>query len=304
MKNIDFYYNNLKLNNEQEIFNYIMQNLKDTIRTYDFFVAWDKVINNVASIELYLNMMNSIIGKENIKLELEKLIKNYPEIVSTIPILIACRDKKINISTTNGDVFYDFSKKQNYSDTEISNILLFCHECGVLKVLENRTIKNLVDYCFGVEVGLDTNARKNRSGLAMENLVEIYVKDVCDKYNFEYINQATESIIRSKFNINVPVDKSDRHFDFAIKSNDNIYLLEVNYYSGGGSKLKSVAGEFKTLYNLLKTKENINFIWVTDGKGWETAKHPLEETFNHIDYVLNVKLIENGLLEEIITKGL
>ena len=101
----------------------------------------------------------------------------------------------------------------------------------------------------------------------------------------------------------ITTDKADRHFDFAIDTGEMLYLMEVNYYGGGGSKLKSVAGEFSNLFNLVKNK-NTGFICVTDGKGWLTAKRPLFETFNATDYVMNIKMIEQGLLEEIVMKGL
>ncbi len=87
------------------------------------------------------------------------------------------------------------------------------------------------------------------------------------------------------------VNKADRHFDFAIDTGNMLYLLEVNYYSGGGSKLKSVAGEFSSLFSLVKN-ENTGFIWVTDGEGWQTAKRPLSETFSVTDYVMNINMNE------------
>ena len=138
----------------------------------------------------------------------------------------------------------------------------------------------------------------------MEKLIEIYVKAICDKHGFSYISNATAASIKAKFGKDVPTDKSDRRFDFTINTSDNIYLIEVNYYGGGGSKLKSVAGEFKSLFDLIKSEPNIGFIWITDGLGWHTAKRPLLETFNATDYVMNIKMIENGLLEEIVTKSL
>jgi type II restriction enzyme len=162
-------------------------------------------------------------------------------------------------------------------------------------------IKNLVDYCFGVEVGFDTNARKNRTGTLMENLVSKFLKEFCyENQNFTYIEQATQKRIKEYFNYDIEIDKNSRRFDFALynKSNKKIYLLEVNYYSGGGSKLKATAGEYQYLYDFLKA-QNIDFIWITDGKGWLTALNPLEETFNHNDYVINLEMLKNGILEDI-----
>lgn len=296
-------YQSIGIHSKDDVFKYLISNLKDTIKTYDFFVAWDKVLGNISKIEVALNIMNSLIGKKDIETALKVLIKDYPEIVAVIPLLIAVRDKTINILGKEQNIQYSFAKKNVYSDEEIEAIVYFSKECGLLKILTDKNIKNLVDYAIGVEVGLDTNARKNRSGTAMENLIEVYVKAICEKYNFKYIAQATANKIQAEFGKIVNTDKADRHFDFAIDVGNKVYLIEVNYYGGGGSKLKSVAGEFSSLFSLVKNK-NTGFIWVTDGKGWETAKHPLRETFEQTDYIMNIKMINDGLFEEILVKKL
>jgi len=293
-------YEKLKIHSNDDAFTYLLSSLKDTIRTYEFYVAWDKVTENTLKIEVSLNIMNSLIGKKNISEELKRLISQYPEIVPILPILIACRENVLSIADIEGDIEYSFKSKKSYSTEEIDKIVYFAERCGLLNILMDKTIKNLVDYCLGVEVGLDTNARKNRSGTVMENLTESYVKAICEKNSYQYLKQATAGRIQSEFKKTVPTDKADRHFDFAINTGLKIYLLEVNYYGGGGSKLKSVAGEFKSLFELINTKKDLGFIWVTDGLGWKTAERPLRETFNAIDFVLNLELIENGLLETIL----
>ncbi|MGI6588016.1 MAG: type II restriction endonuclease [Peptococcia bacterium] len=281
-----------------------MTHLKDNIRTYDFFVAWEKVLGNVSEVEVPLNILNSLIGKDDLENKLKELIKSYPEIVSVIPLLIAVRETSIKVDDMGRAVEYSFVKRGKYTDEEINKIVYFASKSGLIKILADKSIKNLVDYYLGVEVGLDTNARKNRSGKAMEKLTEVYVRKICNKHGYNYIAQASVAEIKAEWGRNVPTDKSNRRFDFAIKAGENIYLLEVNYYSRGGTKLKSVAGEFKSLFELVKREPKVGFIWVTDGPGWLTAQHPLLETFNATDYVINIKMIENGLLEEIITRGL
>lgn len=302
MKYIDKY-KSMGILSENAAFEYLLSNLKDTIRTYDFFVAWEKVLGNVSQIEISLNILNSLIGKEDISIKLKDLIKQYPEVVPVIPFLIAVRGTSIKVADIGGDIEYSFSKNKTYTDEQIDKIICFAEKSGLLKVIADKSIKNLVDYAIGVEVGLDTNARKNRSGTAMENLTEVYVKAICDKHGFKYLAQATVVKIKQEFGKTVSTDKADRHFDFAIDTGSKVYLMEVNYYGGGGSKLKSVAGEFSSLFSLVKN-ESTGFIWVTDGEGWKTAKRPLSETFNATDYVMNINMIEQGLLEEIVTKGL
>ena len=296
-------YKAMSILSENASFEHLLSTLKDTIRTYDFFVAWEKVLGNVSGIEVALNILNTLIGKDDIANKLKELIKKYPEVVPVIPLLIAVRGKSIKIADLGGDVEYSFAKRKSYTAAEIDKIAYFAEKSGLLKVIADKNIKNLVDYSIGVEVGLDTNARKNRSGTAMENLTEIYVKAICEKHGFRYIAQATVAKIKQEFGKDVSTDKADRHFDFAVDTGAMLYLIEVNYYGGGGSKLKSVAGEFSNLFSLVKN-DTTGFIWVTDGEGWLTAKRPLSETFHVIDYVMNINMIEQGVLEEIVTKGL
>ena len=156
-----------------------------------------------------------------------------------------------------------------------------------------------MDYCKGIEVGMDTNARKNRTGTSMETICETYVKKLCDKYGYSYISQATADKIKSEFGRTIHLDKINRRFDFAINTPKNCYLVEVNFYSGGGSKLKATAGEYKEVSDMLES-QGLKFIWFTDGKGWNTAKTALRETFEHNDYIFNLDMIKDGVLEEVI----
>ena len=165
----------------------------------------------------------------------------------------------------------------------------------------DKKIKNFVDYVFGVEVGLDSNGRKNRGGTLMEQIVEVLVYNSISKNaNLEFMPQATPKKIKSEWGCLVHVEKSASRYDFAVfnKSTKKLFLIETNFYNGGGSKLKSVCGEFKTLQNEL-SPQGIEMIWVTDGKGWLTTQRPLEETFNNNDYVLNLYLLKKGILDEI-----
>ena len=154
---------------------------------------------------------------------------------------------------------------------------------------------------IGLEVGIGTNGRKNRSGFLMEKITKWYIEKECNKLGLEYLEQASQKKMMKKWNIETPVDKSSRRYDFAIKKGNKVVLIETNFYTTGGSKLKSVAGEYISLNNFLKPKNNVEaFIWITDGKGWKTAKRPLRETFAKIDYLFTTKLIAEGALEEVL----
>ncbi|MDY0051053.1 MAG: type II restriction endonuclease [Aliarcobacter sp.] len=288
-------------------FDNLKSTLQDSIFTWDYFTDFEKVKSNVKKVEKELNILNYLIGKKDIEKEFIQLISEYPNIRKALPLLIAVRDDKLKETpiVTDMDRLIPENKKYIFFDSideEIKKeLLIFFRESGLKNIFQNECIKNMVDYCFGVEVGFDTNARKNRTGNLMESLVEKFIKDFCEEnYNFKYISQATQKKIKDIFNYDITIDKNSRRFDFALfdNSKNKIYLIEVNYYGGGGSKLKATAGEYQYLYDFLKA-QNIDFIWVTDGKGWLTSLNSLEETFNHNDYVINLNMLKNNILESI-----
>jgi len=288
-------------------FETLKNTLQDSIFTWDYFTDFEKVKTNVKKIEKELNLLNYLIGKENLEEEFLSLIGEYPKVRKILPILIAIRDDKLSSTPviTDMESLIPENKRYIFNDAIDENIkkelLLFFRETGLKELFENKAVKNLVDYCVGVEVGFDTNARKNRTGTLMENIVGKYLQTYCSKNtNFSFIEQATQKRIKEFFNYDIEIDKNSRRFDFALfsKNQNKLYLIEVNYYSGGGSKLKATAGEYQYLNYFLQA-QNLTFIWITDGIGWNTALRPLEETFNHNDYVINLEMLKNGILEEI-----
>jgi type II restriction enzyme len=302
-------YKNSNLKNEKEVFKYLIDNLTDSIFTWGYFVNFDKVKKHIQLVETELNLLNVLIGKKDIEKEFVNLVKKYPEVRKVLPILIAIRNDKLKAI----NIIDDFKKlksenKQKLFDPKIKldselekDIITFFNESGLKQIFEDKNVKNIVDYCFGVEVGMDTNARKNRTGDAMEEIVEKIVANFSKSNKLDYIAQATQKKIKDKWNFNITPDKTNRIFDFAVfnKTKNKIFLIETNYYGGGGSKLKATAGEYQYLFDLLK-KQNIDLIWITDGSGWKTTTNSLEETFIHNDYLFNLELLKNKVLDEII----
>lgn len=288
-------------------FETLKNTLQDSIFTWGYFTNFEKVKNNVKKIEKELNLLNYLLGKEELEKEFLSLVQEYPKVRKILPILIAIRNDKLSTThiITNMETLIPENKKYIFEEELNDNIkkelLLFFKESGLKEFFENKSVKNLVDYCLGVEVGFDTNARKNRTGDLMESLVGKYLDTFCAKNkNFLVISQATQKRIKEFFNYDIEIDKNSRRFDFALydKEINKLYLIEVNYYSSQGSKLKATAGEYQYLNDFIKS-QNITFIWITDGKGWLTALSSLEETFNHNDYVINIEMLKNGILEKI-----
>ena len=280
-------------------FTELVDGFKSSIKTWDYFVNWDKVSANATDLEISLNKLNYLLGKENLKDEFVKLYESNPDIVKALPVLLAVRENKLEIfdKVTKESEFFDFTDGEDGAEKYFE----FLEKSGLARLFQKDGIKNLVDYVMGVEVGLDSNGRKNRGGTLMEEIVESYIKDFSAKRGFEYIAQARATDIKAKWDYEINVDKSERSFDFAVYNpqTKNIKLFETNFYNGGGTKLKAVCGEFRSLYDEL-TKQGIDFVWVTDGLGWQTTKRPLEETFNHNNgQVFNLNMLEDGVLEEL-----
>lgn len=279
-------------------FDHLVSTFRSSIKTWDYFVNWNKVFTNSASFEIALNKLNYLIGKDDLQGEFYRLYESNPDIAKALPVLLAVRENNLEVydKTSKELESYDFSGEGG----DVNKYFEFLDKSGLIKLFQRDGIKNLVDYVIGVEVGLDSNGRKNRGGTLMEEIVGLFLEDFCKQNNLKYIPQASPSKIKLKWNFDIVVDKSERSFDFAIYNpqSNKIKLFETNFYNSGGSKLKAVCGEFRSLYDELK-RQNIEFIWITDGLGWHTAKRPLEETYNHNDYIFNLFMLEDGALNEL-----
>lgn len=280
-------------------FKELTSTFKSSIKTWDYLIDWKKVQRNSSNLELVLNKLNYLIGKSDLKSEFYRLYEDSPEVVTAFPTLLAVRDSKIEIyepEQRTTEVF-DFANSENLSAEKYFE---FLSESGLADLFTKDGVKNLVDYVLGVEVGLDSNGRKNRGGTLMESIVEMYVADFCSKNGYQFLRQANAAKIKSEWSYEMEVDISSRSFDIAVynPSSKKLKVFETNFYNGGGSKLKAVCGEFKGLNNELE-KQNIDFIWITDGLGWKTALRPLEEVFNNNKYTFNLNMLENNILEEL-----
>lgn len=299
MKNNSIYQELFHTENEQQLFQYMIENLKPSNTLWTYFVDWGKVYQNVKEIEICLNLLNYLIGKENFDEEFKRLVREEPRILRIIPALVVSRN-------VNFDILIDYKNRiltyENYdftisnpTENDMERYLHFIKATGLKELITSGKVKSLVDYMIGVEAGLDSNGRKNRGGHAMENIVEAFIQDLCIQKNYSYLSQANASKIYSQFQINIPVDRSSRIYDFVIKTNTNLVIFEVNFYGDGGSKLKSTAGEYRNLYDVLGNR--FPFIWITDGQGWKKTQRPLYETFEHNDTILTLSMLEKGILE-------
>ena len=280
-------------------FNNWLSAFRDSIADYGYYIDFEKVHKNVDSIKVELNILNSLIDSRNIEKDFEKLITDYPNVLKCIPLLLAVRANEIYAMDKDGAFTYTFNN-QNLS---IEQYKIFMNKTGLFDLLENHIISNLVDYATGVETGLDSNGRKNRGGHLMEDLVESFIQKAGFIKGETYFKEMYIHQISNKWNIDLSAisnqGKMEKRFDFVIKTPNMIYAIETNFYGSGGSKLNETARSYKTLATETDTIDGFTFVWFTDGKGWTSARHNLEETFDVMEYIYNIKDLENGIIDEV-----
>lgn len=262
-------------------FDTFISQLKETNQTLDFFCDFDKISQNVEDIKLSLCMLNSLIGSTDLRKSVETIWNRDKNAFSVMGILIAVRtrDKKKILDSVGNCVPLESMFNS------VDSIMTFLTETGLGAVLQNQQVKNLVDYVFGIETGLDTNARKNRSGHVMENAV-------ANIFNKAGVSFRQEVYSREWPAITEVLGDDEKRFDFVVEASSKVYLIEVNFYSGGGSKLNEVARSYSDIAPKINSVEGFEFGWITDGIGWKSAKNKLQEAFGIIPSIYNLTSID------------
>ena len=263
----------------KEQFDVFMSQLIETNVTLSFFSDFAKILSNVDAVSMKLNQLNYLIGKDDMDAAIRRLWDENAKAFSVLDILIAVRkgDNKKAIDR-NGRIrlIEDFFKTPE-------DVIEYVEDTGLRQVLQDCRITNLVDYVFGVETGLDTNARKNRSGDIMGNKVAGLFTDGGVDFRREVNSTEFEAL--------ECLGEDRKRFDFLVETAVTKYLIEVNFYSGGGSKLNEVARSYSELAPKINRVPGFEFVWITDGIGWRSARNKLEEAFYTIPEVYNLTTI-------------
>ena len=273
-----------------EQFKIFLSQLSETNATLNYFTDFKKIRSNVDKISIKLNQLNYLIGKENLKLAVTELYKENPKAFEVLDILIAVRKNKLAKTFNNSGKIVLLDTYFN----SLENILEYIEETGLAEVFVNKDVNNLVDYVFGIEVGLDTNARKNRGGDNMSKAVSL----IFDKADIFYRKEVNNTIFPEIISLGADV----KRFDFVIKTHEKTYLIETNYYNSGGSKLNETARSYSEVSPKINQYENYEFVWITDGQGWLSAKNKLEEAYNIIPNLYNLTTLE-GFMKKIQGEG-
>lgn len=265
-------------------FDTFMSQLQETNQTLDFFCDFNKIVQNVNDIKLSLCMLNSLIGAPNLRKAVETIWQRDRTAFDVMEILIAVRDRgNKKVIDTKGrcvplsSFFFD-----------IDGVMEYLESTGLAEVLQQQKIKDLVDYVFGIETGLDSNARKNRSGHVMERMIaRIFTTN-----NISFRQEVYSSEWPEITNV---LGDDEKRFDFVVQKNGTTYLIEVNFYSGGGSKLNEVARSYSEIAPKINAVNGFEFVWITDGIGWRSAKNKLQEAYSIIPSIYNLTSIADFL---------
>ncbi len=245
-------------------------------RTLDELVDTDKIILNVKPLIPSLQKLNSIIttSQKEIESKIEYLFENDKSVFQSLPILIAVRDKEMKLGSPNSCEIQELLKT-------VSGVKEFIRESGLMTLILNGLIKDFIDYLVGVEIGLDSNSRKNRGGSKVENYLLVQLNTIF--YSRPEIVIETQKFIDGL----LPGDERKR-FDIVItntKTNKKI-LVESSFYNSGGSKISETARSFNLLHQYFTDKDDYQFIWLADGAGMLTIKQYLLKIFDE-GYIMN-----------------
>lgn len=267
-------------------FETFLSQLKETNQTLEFFCDFQKISRNVEGIKLSLCMLNSLLGSQDLRKSVNLIWQRDKTAFEVLEILIAVRNKE---QKKYLDQQGNCAPLKNLFSS-VDGILTFLEGTGLAEVFRSKKINDLVDYVFGIETGLDSNARKNRSGHIMEDSVAQILAGHGVNFRPEVYSSEWPEVTRV-------LGDDKKRFDFVIYTASKIFLIEVNFYSSGGSKLNEVARSYSEIAPKINSVPNFEFVWVTDGIGWYSAKNKLQEAYNIIPRIYNLTGIHDFLNE-------
>lgn len=303
MANIQQYNKFFHLNSIHEITREFQNTLVTTNRSYLFYVDWNKVKKNVETIKTELSLLDSLISSKNLKIDFFKLLIEYPEVTKVIPILLAIREISFDVienfdEKTIDIVSYSFNRKREEKLTkeEIESFWNLIDKSGSAELFS--TIKNFKDYIFGVEVGMDTNARKNRSGNAMELILAPLMEQTKIEFGLTLFTQKQFGSVEKEIGVSFPKLLKNKKFDFLFAKNSKVLNVEVNYFFEGGSK-QEIINSYIDRQNKLKTV-GAEFMLITDGQAWNrNINNELDSGFSSLDFILNLSFVRRGFFDEV-----
>jgi len=266
-------------------FEWFLSQLTQTNATLDYFVDFSKVRENTEKILLKLHQLNFLLGKSDLAQAIALVFAENPKAFEVLGILLSVRDsqKTLVLNTELQAV----PLASYFEDT--AQILNFLEESGLADIFRNKAIGSLPDYVFGVEAGLSSHGRKNRSG---ENMSKA-VSQLLDRAGIFYQKEIHSSQFPQIASLGADIKK----FDFVIETEKKTYLIEVNYYNSSGSKPNEVARAYADIAPKINQYTAYEFVWITDGQGWLSSKKQLQEAYQQIPHVYNLASLPDFIRE-------
>lgn len=268
---------------------------RESIATYSYYIDFGKVVANAKAHKAELHLLNSLIGSRTVEDEFRALVGRYPQVLAVVPILLAKREAEIFAADEEGGGWYRFDGGLQSLDDSCT----FMRKTGLFDLIANHLVNNLYDYVLGVEAGLDSNGRKNRGGHLMEDLVEKYLR----RANLTCYKEMYAREVSRQFGVDLSsltnTGKTEKRFDFVVKTASCVYAIEANFYGSNGSKLNETARSYKMLALEARQIPNFKFVWFTDGCGWKGARQNLRETFDILPTLYNIRDLESGVATEL-----
>ena len=306
MARLDLYNKFLKLSSEEEIHKEFVSTLVTTNRSFGFFTDWDKVKKNVEQYKVEIGILSSLVDSKDFDKDLKNILIRYPETAKVIPILIAVREKGSSFDVledlaTLKIKTYDFGKEK-FNTEEIGKIIDFVSKSRIKELF--HIIRVLHDYVLGVETGLDSNARKNRSGSFMEESVGKILEETNKKSGnkFEILPKSYFKVLEKSHKLKIPETLRHRTPDFTVRKGDRLFSIETNFYGGQGSKPQEIVDAYINRQGELKAS-GWEFVWITDGAAWQGGTNQIQRSIHELDFVLNLNFARSGFLEFILNEN-
>ncbi len=252
-------------------------------------------------------MLSSICDAPDKERAAHELLRDFPQVLPALPLLMGCRGMSLEMVDSAAEArvsSYSFKAPPigaRLSEAETDCYVGFLLRSGLLDLLSR--IRFAPDYVTGVEVGMDTNARKNRGGKCGVAALAPFVEQAEARIpGLRVQSEATYGFL-TKLGCRLPANYEDIRWDWAFwHDSENglegrrFVVSEVNHYGGTGSKPPAIAREYTGRQTEMDAA-GVGFIWVTDGAGWAKMRNPLLEAFTKIRYMVSIGLAADGLLE-------
>lgn len=277
-----------------------LKTFTDNINGWNYYVNFDTAYKNTSAVKRELALLNTLKGSDNIKSEFVDLINCYPECLHAIPLLLAVRENVIAITDNERRFDFDFNN-MNY---DVNDYCEFMEKTGVFDLLQSHVIGDILDVGLGINIGLDSNARKNRGGDQMEDLVEHFICEAGFVKDVTYFKEMYLEDVERMWGYSLSAISAEgtatKRFDFVVKpaGSSEVYICECNCYSSSGSKLNETARSFKTISLEAKGIQHVHFVWFTDGAGWLKTKKNLKETYDVQEDIYNINDLKNGIIKD------